>query len=112
MAAWSGIRPLVRDPKSKNTESVARNHVIDISDGNLVTIAGGKWTTYRSMASDTVDAAVQACGLTPASGCQTDGLLLDGGEGYSPNFFIQLVQDFGLEVEVCILTVRLELDKQ
>ena len=100
MAAWAGIRPLVRDPNSKNTESVARNHVIEISDRNLVTIAGGKWTTYRSMAQDTVDAAVKACGLMPARKCQTDGLMLDGGEGYSPNLFIRLVQDFGIEVEV------------
>ena len=40
LAAWSGIRPLVRDPKAKHTESIARNHVIDISNNNMVTIAG------------------------------------------------------------------------
>ena len=41
-AAWSGIRPLVIDPKKKDTQSIARNHIIDVSEGNLVTIAGGK----------------------------------------------------------------------
>jgi glycerol-3-phosphate dehydrogenase len=101
IAAWSGIRPLVRDPKSKSTASIARNHVIDISDSNLVTIAGGKWTTYRSMSKDTVDACISACGLNPARDCQTDGLLLEGGVGYTPNLFIRLIQDFGLEEEVC-----------
>lgn len=65
-----------------------------------MTIAGGKWTTYRSMAVDTMEAAIKACGLKPARECQTDGLFLEGGEGYSPNDFIRLVQDFGLEVEV------------
>lgn len=101
LAAWSGIRPLVSDPKSKNTEALSRNHVIDISDGNLVTIAGGKWTTYRAMAADTVDAAIKACHLKPAlMECQTDGLVLEGGEGFTPNLFMGLVQDYGLDIEV------------
>lgn len=100
LAAWSGIRPLVIDPNSKNTESIARNHLILVSKSGLVTIAGGKWTTYRSMAVDTMEAAIKACGLKPARECQTDGLFLEGGEGYSPNDFIRLVQDFGLEVEI------------
>ena len=52
------------------------------------------------MAVDTMEAAIKACGLNPARECQTDGLFLEGGEGYSPNDFIRLVQDFGLEVEV------------
>lgn len=42
-AAWSGIRPLVIDPNKKDTQSIARNHIIEVSEGNLVTIAGGKW---------------------------------------------------------------------
>lgn len=100
LAAWSGIRPLVIDPNSENTESIARNHIILVSKSGLVTIAGGKWTTYRSMALETMEAAIKACGLTPARECQTDGLFLEGGEGYSPNDFIRLVQDFGLEVEI------------
>ena len=52
------------------------------------------------MAVDTMEAAIKACELTPARECQTDGLFLEGGEGFSPNDFIRLVQDFGLEVEV------------
>ena len=53
------------------------------------------------MATDTMEAAIKARGLKPAKECQTDGLFLEGGEGFTPNFFIRLVQDFGLEVEVC-----------
>ena len=91
----------MKDPKSKNTEALARNHVIDVSDGNLVTIAGGKWTTYRSMASDTVDEAVKCCRLKPEfKNCQTDGLILEGGEGYTPNLYIKLVQDYGIDIEI------------
>lgn len=40
LAAWSGIRPLVTDPSSKDTQSICRNHIVSISDSGLVTIAG------------------------------------------------------------------------
>ena len=53
------------------------------------------------MATDTMEAAIKARGLKPSKECQTDGLFLEGGEGFTPNYFIRLVQDFGLEVEVC-----------
>jgi glycerol-3-phosphate dehydrogenase len=59
-AAWSGIRPLVRDPSKPDSKSVSRTHVLEVSPSNLVTIAGGKWTTYRQMAEDTVDKCLEA----------------------------------------------------
>ena len=65
LAAWSGIRPLVKDPKAKNTESLVRNHLVDVSPSGLLTCAGGKWTTYRQMAEECVDAAVQEFSLRP-----------------------------------------------
>uniref|UniRef100_A0A672ISD3 Glycerol-3-phosphate dehydrogenase, mitochondrial n=1 Tax=Salarias fasciatus TaxID=181472 RepID=A0A672ISD3_SALFA len=99
LAAWSGIRPLVTDPSSKDTQSICRNHVVSISGSGLVTIAGGKWTTYRSMAEETLDAAVRAHGLR-AEPCRTVGLVLEGGKGWSPTLYIRLVQDYGLEKEV------------
>lgn len=58
LSAWSGIRPLVSDPNKPNTQSLARNHIVHVSPTNLVTIAGGKWTTYRAMAQEAVDAAI------------------------------------------------------
>ncbi|KFP83315.1 PREDICTED: glycerol-3-phosphate dehydrogenase, mitochondrial [Apaloderma vittatum] len=99
LAAWSGIRPLVTDPNSKDTQSISRNHVVTISESGLVTIAGGKWTTYRAMAQDTIDAAVQAHNLKAGS-CKTLGLQLQGAEDWSPTLYIRLVQDYGLESEV------------
>ena len=47
LSAWAGIRPLVKDPEAGDTASLVRNHVVHVSDSKLVTIAGGKWTTYR-----------------------------------------------------------------
>lgn len=60
LSAWAGIRPLVQDPNKADTQSIARNHIVHVSDSGLVTIAGGKWTTYRSMATETLDAAIQS----------------------------------------------------
>ena len=60
----------------------------------------GKWTTYRSMAQDTVDRLVQVAGLEDKTGCMTDGFLLDGGEGWHPTNFIRLIQDYGIDIEV------------
>ncbi|XP_048835705.1 glycerol-3-phosphate dehydrogenase, mitochondrial-like isoform X1 [Brienomyrus brachyistius] len=99
LAAWSGIRPLVTDPSSKDTQSICRNHIVNISESGLVTIAGGKWTTYRSMAEETLDVAIRAHNLQ-AGPCRTVGLLLEGGKDWSPTLYIRLVQDYGLEVEV------------
>lgn len=59
LSAWSGIRPLVSDPNKPNTQSLARNHIVHVSPTNLITIAGGKWTTYRAMAQETIDAAIK-----------------------------------------------------
>ncbi|NXN23686.1 GPDM protein, partial [Nycticryphes semicollaris] len=99
LAAWSGIRPLVTDPNSKDTQSISRNHVVTISESGLITIAGGKWTTYRAMAQDTIDAAVQEHNLKAGSS-KTIGLQLQGAEDWSPTLYIRLVQDYGLESEV------------
>ncbi len=56
-------RPLVRSQGDKVTAALAREHVLMISDSNLVSITGGKWTTYRKMAEDTIDAAALGAGL-------------------------------------------------
>jgi len=100
LSAWSGIRPLVRDPGAKNTESLVRNHMINVSPSGLLTIAGGKWTTYREMAEETVDTAVKTFGLNPVSACKTQAVRLVGSHGWTDTMFIKLIQRYGLETEV------------
>uniref|UniRef100_A0A8D8U3P6 Glycerol-3-phosphate dehydrogenase n=1 Tax=Cacopsylla melanoneura TaxID=428564 RepID=A0A8D8U3P6_9HEMI len=104
LSAWSGIRPLVSDPNKAakgDTQAIARNHIVHVSPSNMVTIAGGKWTTYRSMASETIDAVLEAVPeIKPKHReCQTDCLLIEGAHGWTPTMYIRLVQDFGLECE-------------
>lgn len=100
LSAWSGIRPLVRDPAAKNTESLVRNHMINVSPGGLLTIAGGKWTTYRAMAEETVDEAIKVFHLKPNGPSQTHHIKLMGGHAWSPTMYIKLIQQFGLETSV------------
>ena len=56
-SVFAGIRPLVKAGGGSNTAALSRDHTIDISPTGLVTICGGKWTTYRKMAEDAVDHA-------------------------------------------------------
>jgi glycerol-3-phosphate dehydrogenase len=66
LSVWSGQRPLVRQAEAKNTAVISREHTILVSRSRLVTIAGGKWTTYRKMAEDVVDRAGKIAGFTNA----------------------------------------------
>ncbi len=63
LSVFAGIRPLIRSDTSHETSSLSRDHHITISASGLVTIAGGKWTTYRKMGEDVVDKAVGIAGL-------------------------------------------------
>ena len=58
LSIFTGIRPLVKSGAARNTASLSRGHTIEIDSSNLLTITGGKWTTYRHMAEDAVDQAM------------------------------------------------------
>ena len=60
---FAGLRPLVSGGGNENTAAISREHTVVISRSGLITIAGGKWTTYRKMAEETVDHAVQVAQL-------------------------------------------------
>ncbi|KAF3616203.1 glycerol-3-phosphate dehydrogenase SDP6, mitochondrial isoform X2 [Capsicum chacoense] len=94
LSAWSGIRPLAIDPKAKSTASISRDHVVTEDHPGLVTITGGKWTTYRSMAEDAVDAAIKSGKLSPANKCLTYNLQLIGADGWDPSSFTVLAQQY------------------
>jgi len=58
LSVFAGLRPLVSLDKNLNTATISREHVISISRSGLITIAGGKWTTYRKMSEETIDQAI------------------------------------------------------
>jgi glycerol-3-phosphate dehydrogenase len=63
LSCFAGLRPLVRSGEGVKTASLARDHTLLISASGLVTITGGKWTTYRRMGEDTVTQAALLAGL-------------------------------------------------
>ena len=68
LSAFAGIRPLVTDPSNPSagdTSEISREHVLHISKNHLVTISGGKWTTYRKMAEDTINQAALLADVEP-----------------------------------------------
>jgi glycerol-3-phosphate dehydrogenase len=76
-SVFAGLRPLVKSGNGKNTASLSRDHSLLISDSGLVTITGGKWTTYRKMAQDTIDQAATVAGLN-IKDCVTENLRIHG----------------------------------
>ena len=76
LSAFAGLRPLVRRGTGRGS-ALSRDHVVAVSPSGLVTITGGKWTTYRLMAEDALDAAIKAGGLPPRD-CVTKNLRLLG----------------------------------
>ena len=59
LATFAGLRPLFSPRAAKATKTISREHAIVIEHGNLITVIGGKWTTYRKMALDALDQAVR-----------------------------------------------------
>lgn len=77
LSVFVGIRPLVRAGDARNTAALSRDHTIHIDRSGLLTIAGGKWTTYRRMAEDCVNQAAMLAGL-PDQPCVTSNLNIHG----------------------------------
>ncbi|MEP7037200.1 MAG: glycerol-3-phosphate dehydrogenase/oxidase [Acidobacteriota bacterium] len=77
LSVFAGIRPLVKNSNSKNTAKLSRDHTIEIDESNLLTITGGKWTTYRKMAEDAVNQALKIADL-PDEKSITENLKIHG----------------------------------
>lgn len=85
LSVFSGIRPLVKVSGADNTAQLSRDHTILVSKSGLISIAGGKWTTYRHMAEDVVDRAETLGGL-PLQECVTKQLNIHGYHKHSAQF--------------------------
>jgi glycerol-3-phosphate dehydrogenase len=76
-SVFAGLRPLVKTGEGRHTASISRDHTLIVSKSGLVTITGGKWTTYRKMAQDTIDQAATVAGLN-VKDCVTENLRIHG----------------------------------
>ncbi|MCB1277847.1 FAD-dependent oxidoreductase [Prosthecobacter sp.] len=79
LSIYAGLRPLVAMKNAESTAALSRDHTILVSDSGLITITGGKWTTYRRMAEDVVDHAELIAGIG-VKRCVTHELMIHGGD--------------------------------
>jgi glycerol-3-phosphate dehydrogenase len=85
LSVFAGIRPLVRSGESGNTAALSRDHTIRIENSGMITICGGKWTTYRHMAEDCVNQAATLARLAEKP-CVTGHLNIHGFHPASEKF--------------------------
>jgi glycerol-3-phosphate dehydrogenase len=99
VSAMAGLRPLVSSGDTRNTQSLIRDSEVEVNrDGGLISILGGKWTTYRAMAEESVNAVQKYLGL-PVSRCVTQRYRLSGSPGYSPSLWQSLAANFHVSPE-------------
>ena len=82
LSTWAGLRPLVASANSERTADLSRRHSVSTSESGLVTVTGGKLTTYRKMAADTVDEVLPLLGRSSLRRSQTKSLRLHGADGH------------------------------
>jgi glycerol-3-phosphate dehydrogenase len=85
LSAFVGIRPLVRSGDAKSTAALSRDHLIHVDPTGLITVTGGKWTTWRSMAEHCVDTAAMLEHL-PEKPCPTRDLNIHGFHRHAARF--------------------------
>lgn len=77
LSIYAGLRPLVKSGDASSTAALSRDHTIIVGESGLITVTGGKWTTYRRMAQDVIDHAEMVAGLEPRP-CHTEHLQIHG----------------------------------
>ncbi|KAH8274007.1 hypothetical protein KR044_007710, partial [Drosophila immigrans] len=101
LSSWSGIRPTIMCPSSDNQSEITSNFLLEVSDNQMITLAGGSWSIYRTMALDAIDTAIEECCFEPQSfASNTHNLVLDGGEEICPMLPLDLIQNFEVPMDV------------
>lgn len=96
VSGFAGARPLVGSADEGDTKRLARDDVIEVDPtSGLISIMGGKWTTHRAMAEDTINRVQQVLGVSQ-TGCLTRNHLLYGGAGYTDDYWEKLSRQFEL----------------
>jgi glycerol-3-phosphate dehydrogenase len=106
LGSWAGVRPLIREPGTSAMSDISRRHTLVEGSGGLLTITGGKLTTYRRMAKDVVDRIVDRDGRKAR--CRTDEISLTGTRSYAELLTetTGTAASLGLDAEVAASLVR------
>jgi glycerol-3-phosphate dehydrogenase len=100
VAGFAGARPLVSRGGSGETKKLSRDDELEIDpQSGLISIMGGKWTTHRAMAEDTIDAVQKSLGL-PVTPTLTRNRPLTGSSGFTPVYWMSLIKKYGVSEQV------------
>jgi glycerol-3-phosphate dehydrogenase len=103
LCIFAGLRPLAADPDNpSSTKEVSRRHKITLSDSGLLTIIGGKWTTYRRMAEETINRAIRE-GFLEKIKCVTSNLRLTSRNPNNTTERLLIYGDNSIDIEKIIL---------
>ena len=101
LSVWSGARPLAKDPTKTNSSDVSRDHVIaKETPSDMIVVAGGKWTTYRLMAEETVDLVLKTMrengeNVNAVASCRTSNMGVIGAHGHKDSLSASVAQSGG-----------------
>ncbi|MFY7910210.1 MAG: glycerol-3-phosphate dehydrogenase/oxidase, partial [Emticicia sp.] len=99
-SGFGGLRPLIASSGSKSTKKLVRDHEVEYDEkSNLLSLLGGKWTTYRLMAKDTIDEACKI--LNEELECKTEQHYLIGGENYNFEEWKNIQNIYKLDEDIC-----------
>jgi glycerol-3-phosphate dehydrogenase len=111
LSIWSGLRPLVRH-EGQATSKLSRDHTILVAPSGLITVTGGKWTTYRRMGQDVIDRAIRSAGLA-ATKSRTVEMKLHGADARTKEPSSEWERVYGSDVAAlhALSAERPELDR-
>jgi glycerol-3-phosphate dehydrogenase len=97
VSGLAGLRPLVAAGDGHGTKELIRDHEVELDEGSgLISILGGKWTTHRLMAEDTINTVQKSLGGAGRASVTKEGLLC-GAEGFFPEYWKTVMAEFGVE---------------
>ncbi len=105
LGTWAGLRPLVAAAKSERTADLSRRHAVQVAPSRVITVTGGKLTTYRRMAADAVDAVHKSLGRHGRS--RTKHVRLHGADGWdAPDIPKELGERYGADARDVVALQR------
>lgn len=101
-SGFAGLRPLLQADPNADTKTLVRDHEVEVdARSGLVSILGGKWTTYRLMAQDAIDACLKQMNAPPRP-CATEAQLLTGAVNYTPEGWQELATRYDLPPDIAV----------
>lgn len=99
LSVFSGLRPLINTSGDGDTKNISREEMILISNSGMITMSGGKWSTYRKMSEDLTDKIIEQGEFISLKSCSTKDYHFLGKDGYSENMYLSIASEYKIDIE-------------